>query len=272
MVAKNKDKTLEAGRCAFGTLITSPSPHLVPVMKNSGLDFVFIDTEHIALDRMALSWMCHAYAGAGLMPLVRISSPDPIEACKAWDGGAGALLAPYIETRRQVLDLVGATKYKPVKGEKLEALLSDQKYPVPVLQKYLDGTNASRLLLINIESAAGINNLTDLISVSGVDGVVIGPHDLSYSLDVPEDYNNPVFYEAVEAIIKTTKAKGLIVGMHYNGIGNREYAWKILSMGVNLWIQHCDLIYIAHGIKTDLRFFRDKLGYQEATSEESINI
>lgn len=272
MVEKHNINTLEAGQCAFGTLISSPSPHLVPVMKNSGLDFVFIDTEHIALDRMALSWMCHAYAGAGLIPLVRIPSPEPIEACKAWDGGAGALLAPYIETRRQVLDLVGATKYKPLKGEKLEELLSNQKSTVPVLQEFFNETNASRLLLINIESTAGINNLADLISVPGVDGVVIGPHDLSYSLDIPEDYKNPVFYEAVEAIIKITKAKGLIVGMHYNGIGNREYAWKFLSMGVNLWIHHCDLIYIADGIKTDLRFFRDKLGYPDATREESINI
>ena len=57
-----------------------------------GLDFVFIDTEHIAIDRAGLSWMCQAYAASGLPPVVRIPSHDPFEASKVVDGGAAGRL------------------------------------------------------------------------------------------------------------------------------------------------------------------------------------
>ncbi len=59
-------KHLRAGVKAFGTLIVSPSPRWPDVVRDCGLDFVFIDTEHIALDRVELSWMCQTYATLSL--------------------------------------------------------------------------------------------------------------------------------------------------------------------------------------------------------------
>ena len=77
---------LRAGQLVCGTLIVSPSPMWPVALEASGLDFVFIDTEHIALDRAQLSWMCQTYARMGLPPLVRIPSPDPFAATMAlWD-------------------------------------------------------------------------------------------------------------------------------------------------------------------------------------------
>lgn len=75
-------KRLHSSETSFGTLIVSPSPRWPEVVKTCGLDFVFIDTEHIALDRAPLSWMCQTYAALGLPPLVRIPSPDPYAATK----------------------------------------------------------------------------------------------------------------------------------------------------------------------------------------------
>ena len=60
---------------------------------NSGIDFVFIDTEHTPIGRETLSWMCRAYAAVGLPPVVRIPSPDPFEATKVLDGGAGGVMS-----------------------------------------------------------------------------------------------------------------------------------------------------------------------------------
>ena len=72
MTATHLRQRLRAGDKIFGTLIVSPSPRWPDVVRDCGLDFVFIDTEHIALDRGQLSWMCQTYAGLGLPPLVRI--------------------------------------------------------------------------------------------------------------------------------------------------------------------------------------------------------
>ena len=63
----------------YGTLIVSPSPHWVPVVAGLGLDFVFIDTEHIPIDREKLAWMCQTYRAVGLPPIVRIPAPRMAE-------------------------------------------------------------------------------------------------------------------------------------------------------------------------------------------------
>ena len=68
---------LHNGGPVFGTLIVSPSPFWPKVISDCGLDFVFIDTGHIALDRSQVSWMCRCYKAMGLPPLVRIVSPSP---------------------------------------------------------------------------------------------------------------------------------------------------------------------------------------------------
>jgi 4-hydroxy-2-oxoheptanedioate aldolase len=115
---------LKSGQRANGTLITSPSPHLPDSLCNSGLDFVFIDTEHIPIGDHDLSWMCKAYSGMNLVPLVRIPEPDPYRACKVLDAGAGGIIAPYVESVEQVCALRGAVKLRPLKGERLAHALN----------------------------------------------------------------------------------------------------------------------------------------------------
>src|SRR4051794_34958651 len=98
MTAAELKGRLLAGRTVFGTLIVSTSPKLPENAAKVGFDFVFIDTEHIAIDRDTLSWMCLAYRGLGLPPIVRVPAPDPYLACMALDGGAAGIIAPYVET------------------------------------------------------------------------------------------------------------------------------------------------------------------------------
>ena len=78
-------KALRAGRPVFGTLIVSSSLAWPKVMHSIGLDYVFIDTEHIALNRMTLSWMCRTYNAMGIAAIVRILAPDPYLATVALD-------------------------------------------------------------------------------------------------------------------------------------------------------------------------------------------
>ena len=116
-------RKLHAGDPVFGTLIVSPSPQWPAVVRGCGLDFVFIDTEHIALDRGELGWMCQTYSALGIPPLVRITSPDPYEATVALDGGAAGVIAPYVESPKQARALRGAVKLRPIKGHKLQSML-----------------------------------------------------------------------------------------------------------------------------------------------------
>mgnify|MGYP001236850765 CR=1 FL=1 len=111
---------LKKGELVLGTLIVSASPFWLKILENCSLDFIFIDTEHIALNRVDLSWMCRSYSAIGYPPLVRMPSPDPYIATQYLDDGASGVIAPYVEKIEQVRELIGATKKRPIKGKKLE--------------------------------------------------------------------------------------------------------------------------------------------------------
>lgn len=244
----------------YGTLIVSPSPHWVPVVAALGLDFVFIDTEHIPIDREKLAWMCQAYRAVGLPPIVRTTSPNPYEACVALDGGAVGIVAPYVETPDQVRELVGAVKKRPLKGRTLARHLAGEALE-PGFQAYVEKRAAPRALIVNIESAPALEALDEILAIDGLDGVLIGPHDLSCSLSVPENYEHPKFLAACDTIITKARARGLGAGAHVTYQANRiahEERWA--RLGANLIIHAADIILFSEGIRRDLGDLKTRLG------------
>jgi 2-keto-3-deoxy-L-rhamnonate aldolase RhmA len=254
---------LHAGRQLYGTLIISPSPRWVPVVRQAGLDFIFIDTEHIALDRAQVSWMCQTYAALGLAPVVRIPSPDPYEAVKILDGGAVGIIAPYIETPEQVQALRGAIKHRPLKGAKLDGILAGQPCE-PELAAYIQQRCADNVLIVNIESVPAIQALDDILKVPGLDGVLIGPHDLSCSLGVPEQYTHPRFIEAAHTIFRKARAAGVGAGVHY--WGDLEAEASLVRTGANFLIHSSDLVLFAKHLGQELGALRKLVGKSPESS------
>ena len=253
---------LRAGRTVFGTLIVSPSPRWPEAVRGSGLDFVFIDTEHIALDRAQLSWMCQTYAALGLPPMVRIPSPDPYAATMALDGGAAGIVAPYVETAAQVQTLRGAVKLKPIKGQRLRQMLDGAPIE-PELRPYLESGASERLLVVNIESRPAVNALDEILGVPGLDAVLIGPHDLSCNLGVPERYDHPDFLAACETIFRKARAAGVGAGIHFWGeIAQQAH---FLKLGANLLIHSADITLFKKHLAADLQAIRQAAGLAKET-------
>src|SRR5581483_4904764 len=108
------------GERIYSTAITAPMSRFPALLQKGGADFVFIDTEHTPIGRETLAWMCSAFTAVGIPPVVRIPSPDPFEATKVLDGGAGGVIGPYVETPDQVRGLVGAARWRPLNGRRLQ--------------------------------------------------------------------------------------------------------------------------------------------------------
>lgn len=262
-------EALRLGRRAYGTLIVSSSPRWPETVAKIGLDFVFIDTEHIALDRAQLSWMCQTYRALGLAPIVRIPAPDPYAACMALDGGAGGIVAPYVETVEQVQALRGAVKLRPLKGQRLADALRDNPIE-PELAAYLAHHNRDNLLVINIESVPAMNHLEELLAVPGIDAVLIGPHDLSCSLGIPEQYDHPRFEEAVTWIFRTTRARGVAAGIHcWVGV-ERFVKWS--DAGLNFIIYSADILAMRDKLTTDVKEMKTQLGDMVVAKDGADNI
>lgn len=242
----------------YGTCILSTSPIWSKAVKGSGLDFVFIDTEHIPMDRTELTLLCQIYAALGISPVVRIPSPDPYLACMAKDSGAIGVLAPYIENVDQVKEMVGATKYRPLKGERLQNVLKETEALKPALMSYLKTYNEGSLCLINIESTVALDNLDALLNVSGLDGVIIGPHDLSINMGLPEQYEHPDFEKAVKEIIRKARTKGIAAGIHFPSDPNRQIKW--MQEGANIVLHSSDMFLFAQKLKEDLKTIKNSAG------------
>ncbi len=272
MNGKELAYALKTGKHVYGTLIVSPSPFWPPVVASLGLDFVFIDTEHIPLDREKVSWMCQVYGSLNLAPIVRIPSPDPYQATMVLDGGAAGIIAPYIETAAQVQALVGAVKHKPVKGKRLQDLLDKTASFESDLSDYVSLQNAHRVLIVNIESVPALEALDDIAAVEGLDAVLIGPHDLSCSLGIPERYDHPVFLEAVDTIIQKARQHRVGAGIHmiYPAGFQQEIRWA--QQGANLVVHSADLIAFKEAIFREIAAIKKALGESETGENNAIHI
>ena len=251
---------LKKGDNVYGTAILSPSTIWPEAVASIGLDFVFIDTEHVPLGRETVSNMCHVYSGLNLAPIVRIPSPDPFEACKVLDGGASGIIAPYVETIEQVKGLVGAVKYKPLKGKKLQNRYNLDGQISEVLSAYLAINNREKVLILNIESVPALDALDEILSVEGIDAVLIGPHDLSCSLGIPEQYDHPLFKEAVKTVIEKARNKNIGAGIHvfYPSGFQQEIQWA--RQGANLIVHSSDISAFKSTIQREIVQIKESLG------------
>src|SRR5947209_3962260 len=128
----------------------------------------------------------------------------------------------------------------------------------PALRAYLEQRNADKILIANIESVPAIEALDEICSVPGLDAVLIGPHDLSCSLGIPEKYDHPRFDEAVRKIFRIARAHGVGAGIHYWLGLEQEIAWA--RAGGNLVMHSSDLALFSRTLRADVEHLRQALG------------
>ena len=242
---------LHSGEPVYGTHVTLMSNSVAASMLAGGpLDFVFLCGEHMPLDRTEAAALCCLYANRGVSPIVRIPHPCPVEAAKALDAGAQGIVAPYVETVEQVRDLVGAVHYRPLKGEFLRAFLSGQRKPDTKTTEYLSRFNRHSYAIVGVESIPAYENLDALIEVDGVDGVFIGPHDLSVSMEAAEEWDNPEFHRIVEDIVARCRAAGVGVGAHLNPtVFPADRVRRLIGLGMNWILDAADVVWAVHALR-----------------------
>lgn len=270
MAGKTLLDKLKNGKTVYGTCITSTAPLWGKAARNAGLDFVFLDTEHVPLERMEIAALCQLYSAMGISPVVRIPSPDPFRACQMLDAGAEGIVAPYIETVDQVKEMVGALKYRPLKGKQLFEVLEDAEKPEPELKKYLEKYNHGNLCIVNIESVPAVENLEALLKVPGLDAVFIGPHDLSVNMGLPEMYDHPDFERMVELVVRKCRENGIAVGIHFSESPERQVKW--MKAGANIIIHSSDIAIFSQKLAADIQLIRNGGNEEKQIATEKIVI
>jgi len=239
-------------------------------------DYVFLCAEHHPLDRGKMSMLCQFYRSNNVSPIVRITHPSSHEAAMALDGGADGIVAPYVETVEQARMVVGAVRYRPLKGKLLAKLLSGAEMPNEKTLRYLEQLNRDKYVILGVESVPAYENLDNLVAVDGVDGIFIGPHDLSVSMQKPEEWNDPEYVHTIEDIIMRCRAAGVGVGVHmYEGIFSPERICHFVDLGMNFFLYSSDLLEGRRALRAEFERVRkhvDEMRISESVSSEGKDV
>jgi len=213
-VRKNQVKaTLRAGGTVSGPIINEArSVSTVKLMALAGHDFLFIDMEHAMFDWETVHNLVQMAIVTDICPLVRVTDLQYALVARGLDTGALGIIIPRVEHREQVEQAVSFAKYPPI-GRRGAGGEGRNGYERLNARQSVETSNAESMVVVQIESREGIDNLERIASVPGLDVICVGPQDLSISLGVHGDFSAPVFIEAIEQIVDVCSRHGIAVGM-----------------------------------------------------------
>ena len=229
------------------------NPRWIPILSGVGLDYVIIDTEHSPRSRGELGDYLTMINTTGVVPIVRIPIPDPHYVTMAMDAGAQGVLAPYCETVEEVKAVVAAAKWRPLKGEAVRRLVESGEHVSDATQAYLEDRNRNSVAIIGIESVAAVNILDKMLDVPGIDGIFVGPNDLSISLGAPDQYDLPEYQNTVKQIINTAEGRGIPVLVHHQ---TPELSTYWISQGARFILHGTDRRALTEGFRADFSQLR----------------
>ena len=256
--AELKDR-VQNGGIVYGTMISlGRNPRWGSAFSNFGIDYAIIDTEHSPRGRTDVADFIAAFSFSGVVPIVRIPIPDSHYVTMALDAGAQGVLAPYCETVAEAKEVVGAAKWRPLKGELLRKAVDSGEFPSQATKEYLEARNHNNVCIVGIESVPAIENLENILKVGGIDAIFVGPNDLSITLGIPDQYDHPDYEAALREIISKCQAAGVPTLIHHQTV---ELTTKWLQEGARFVLYSSDARSMHNA-------YRDEFGAIKAAGAE----
>src|SRR5439155_1310860 len=202
---------LRDGRTSVGSWMQIPHASVAEIMGQAGYDWVALDQEHGAIAVHQLPDLCRALELGGTLPLVRLAQGHPKECKQALDCGAGGVIAPMVESAEQLLRIRDACRWPPAGTRGIgfcRANLFGRHFGAYVREAQ------APLLVTMIEHHRGVDALDEIVSVSGLDALLIGPYDLSASIGQTAQFSHPDFQNLMNRIQDISTRAGIACGLH----------------------------------------------------------
>lgn len=206
-----KDR-LRKKEAAIGSWITLAHPAIAEIMARAGFDWLAVDLEHSSITIREAEELIRVVELCGAAPLVRLSSNDPIQIKRVMDAGAHGVIVPMVNSANEAEDAVRSVHYLP-DGRRGVGLARAQGYGNS-FDAYRNWLGRNAVVIVQTEHIRGVENLESILAVEGVDGLIIGPYDLSGSLGIPGEFNHPLMQETMDRIRSTAAHSGKALGIH----------------------------------------------------------
>ena len=180
------------------------------LLARTGADYVVVDLQHGAIAEAELPGVAAAIVAAGSVPLVRTRSPAFADVGRPLDLGARGVIVPNVRDADHAREVVAASRYAPIGGRSIGRLSGGADEP---------------LVIAMVETASALDDLDAVLAVDGLDGVYVGPGDLSLSLEMTGADRRAELREVLSSVIARAGAAGVPVGVHaYSGEEAAGYA------------------------------------------------
>ena len=183
-------------------------------LAGSGFDFLLFDTQHAPVEIKQLRAPIAGMQGREAIPIVRVGENRADQICYALDQGAKGIIVPMVNNRAEAEDMVRWCKY-PFDGVRSSAGVSGEWGEFDSYREYMDAVNEQLLIIPMIETMEALDSIEDILSVDGIDVMLIGPSDLSINLDVPLDYTNVKYQKALDRIASASIDAGVVPGLYF---------------------------------------------------------
>jgi 4-hydroxy-2-oxoheptanedioate aldolase len=258
-VRKNRLKQLWAeGRPAINGWLSIGNSFTAEIMAAQGYDSIGIDLQHGVVDYPAAVTMLQALQGSDVVPLVRVPWLEPGIIMKALDAGAYGVICPMINTAEAAARLVDCVRYPPVGNRSFGPTRANFSAGA----NYAAEANGEILAFAMVETAEAMANLDAIAATPGLDGIYIGPADLTFSLGggrlTPAfDREEPEMIEAIRTILRACKKARIRAALH---CGTPDYAARAIGWGFDLATVSNDVRMLAAAAGSSVKRFRELTG------------
>lgn len=207
-------QAIKAGREVMGAFLSEiAAPNLVRLMQVSGLDYVIVDCEHGYFDYAQVAAIASVGNGIHFPVIVRVPCVERESIQKYLDAGVDGILAPDVETREEAELLIRHGKYAPEGRRGISTMRPHSNYHPGPLTEYTAAANERTMFFAQIESRTGVNNIDEIVSVRGLDGVFIGPNDLACDLGCMGDFTTSGMGQCIDRVIDAAGKARIPCGM-----------------------------------------------------------
>ena len=247
--------TLKAGKPVFGFMISAiEGLRWARVYAGSTLDYIIIDWEHSSRNRQVISELVTSVKSAGVTCIVRTPNTDDTYVAIALDAGADGVLVPYCETVEEVRACANKVRFHPLKGEYFERACLTGEMPSEKTREYLNNRHKDHIFIMGIESEPAANRLDELLDCAEIDGIFVGPNDMTTSLGIPDEVDNPKYLEVLKNVIDTGEKHGVPTMVHQQSI---ETSTTAIELGARFVLHSSEVGILLKGIQNDFAQLRE---------------
>lgn len=246
----------ENNKRLIGSWINTGSPIVAEIMSACGFDYLVVDAEHSAVDLKDCQDIFRAIKAGNpnCIPMVRMPGNEYQDTKRYLDAGAMGVIAPLINTKEQVEQLIKSIKYPP-DGQRGVGYGRSHGYGFE-FDKYMTTANNDIFICIQIEHIEAIQNIDEIFSVEGINAAFIGPYDLSASMGITAQFDHPNYLEAVSKIKLKCEEYSIISGIHVVQ-PNLPDMKRLIREGFRMIAYSLDITMIGLACKTGIQEFRN---------------